>query len=329
MKEISKVKTYLEKNIESLTSEFNILKKINYPLITNLYFSYQDKEYIFLILDYLSGGTLRSHIPETPPPNPLFSEPQIKFLISNIILSLEYIHNKGIIHRDLKPENLLFDEEGYLHLTDFGISKIYNPENFQIYDKSGTPGYIPPEMIKGEPQNYVSDFFGLGIITYELIFGKRPFEGKNKEEIAQNILNKKINLDEKNMKKNLKFSMDAADFINKLLKKKNKQRLGSRGIDEIKNHKWLDDIDWINIEYKNIDTNDIGILKILKRNQISNNNNEDINFKSIIDKYSSILNKINKENIFKDFYFNYIEIKNKDEKENKFFTDDEEDENYD
>ena len=329
MKEISKVKTYLEKNIESLTSEFNILKKINYPLITNLYFSYQDKEYIFLILDYLSGGTLRSHIPETSPPNPLFSEPQIKFLISNIILSLEYIHNKGIIHRDLKPENLLFDEEGYLHLTDFGISKIYNPENFQIYDKSGTPGYIPPEMIKGEPQNFVSDFFGLGIITYELIFGKRPFEGKNKEEIAQNILNKKINLDEKNMKKNLKFSMDAADFINKLLKKKNKQRLGSRGIDEIKNHKWLDDIDWINIEYKNIDTNDIGILKILKRNQISNNNIEDINFKSIIDKYSSILNKINKENIFKDFYFNYIEIKNKDEKENKFFTDDEEDENYD
>ena len=68
---------------------------------------------------------------------------------------------------------------------------------------------------------------------------------------------------------------------------------------------------------------------ILKRNQISNNNIEDINFKSIIDKYSSILNKINKENIFKDFYFNYIEIKNKDEKENKFFTDDEEDENYD
>ena len=131
------------------------------------------------------------------------------------------------------------------------------------------------------------------------------------------------------MKKNLKFSMDAADFINKLLKKKNKQRLGSRGIDEIKNHKWLDDIDWINIEYKNIDTNDIGILKILKRNQIGNNNIEDINFKSIIDKYSSILNKINKENIFKDFYFNYIEIKNKDEKENKFFTDDEEDENYD
>ena len=132
MKEISKVKTYLEKNIESLTSEFNILKKINYPLITNLYFSYQDKEYIFLILDYLSGGTLRSHIPETPPPNPLFSEPQIKFLISNIILSLEYIHNKGIIHRDLKPENLLFDEEGYLHLLKKADGNILTKRRYLI-----------------------------------------------------------------------------------------------------------------------------------------------------------------------------------------------------
>ena len=199
MKEISKVKTFLEGNIESLISEFNILKKLHYILISNLYFSYQDNEYIFLILDYLPGGTLRNQIPDTP--SLIFSENQIKFLISNIILSLEYIHNQGIIHRDLKPENLLFDNEGYLHLTDFGISKIYNSENTKIFDISGTPGYISPEIIKREPQNFVSDFFGLGVIVYELIFGKRPFEGKNKDEIAENILNKKIYLNEKNMKK--------------------------------------------------------------------------------------------------------------------------------
>ena len=108
------------------------------------------------------------------------------------------------------------------------------------------------------------------------------------------------------MKKN--FSGDAADFINKLLQKKNKQRLGSRGIDEIKSHKWLEDIDWISIEYKNIDAGNLGILDILKRNQ--NNNNkilEDFNFKSKIDKYNNILNKINKENIFKNFFYNYID----------------------
>ena len=318
MKEISKVKTYLDGNIESLTSEFNILKKLHYPLISNLYYSFQDNEYIFLILDYLPGGSLRSHFPSTYQNNPIFSEIQIKFLISNIILSLEYIHNKEIIHRDLKPENLLFDNEGYLHLSDFGISKIYNSENSEILDISGTPGYISPEMIKGESQNFVSDFFGLGIITYELIFGKRPFEGNNKDEIAQNILNKKINLNEKNIGK--KFSLDLADFINRLLRKKNNQRLGSRGIDEIKSHKWLEDVDWINIEYKNIDTKKIGILNVLKKNK--NENIEDINFKNKIEKYNSILNKINEENLFKIFYFDYTDDKNEDDKKNKLYLND-------
>ena len=308
MKEISKVKTYLDENVESLKSEFNILKKLHYPLISNLYFSFQDKENVFLILDYLPGGSLRSHSPRIYPQVAIFSEIQIKFLISNIILSLEYIHNQRIIHRDLKPENLLFDDEGYLHLTDFGISKIYKSDDSPILDISGTPGYISPEMIKGEPQNFVSDFFGLGIVTYELIFGKRPFEGDNKDEIANSILNKKIYLDKNNIVKNI--SLDAADFINRLLRKNNKQRLGSRGIEEIKNHKWLEDMDWFSIEYKNIDTKEIGIINVLKKNERKDKLGDDINFRDRIEKYSIILNKINKDNIFKEFYFNYNDNKN-------------------
>ena len=311
MKEISKVKTYLDENVESLKSEFNILKKLHYPLISNLYFSFQDKENVFLILDYLPGGSLRSHSPRVYPQTSIFSEIQIKFLISNIILSLEYIHNQRIIHRDLKPENLLFDDEGYLHLTDFGISKIYKSDDSPILDISGTPGYISPEMIKGEPQNFVSDFFGLGIVTYELIFGKRPFEGDNKDEIANSILNKKIYLDKNNMVKN--FSLDAADFINRLLRKNNKQRLGSRGIEEIKNHKWLEDMDWFSIEYKNIDTKEIGIINVLKKNERKDKLGDDINFRDRIEKYSIILNKINKDNIFKEFYFNYNDNKNNED----------------
>ena len=327
MKEISKVKTYLDGNVESLISEFKIVKKLHYTLISNLYFSYQDKEYIYLILDYLSGGTLRIYCPESNCKIQIFSEIQIKFLISNIVLSLEYIHKHGIIHRDLKPENLLFDEEGYLHLSDFGISKKYNPEKSQILDISGTPGYISPELIKGEPQNFCSDFFALGIITYELIFGKRPFRGKNKDEIAENILNKNINLNANNMKE--KFSIDAADFVNRLLRKKNKQRLGSRGIEEIKNHKWFEYIDWNSIEYKNIDTEEIGIVNILKENENKNKNIEDINFKNEIEKYNSILNKINKEKIFKNFFFNYNDNKNENNKNNIAFNDFEENFNED
>ena len=166
-------------------------------------------------------------------------------------------------------------------------------------------------MIKGEPQNFVSDFFGLGIVTYELIFGKRPFEGDNKDEIANSILNKKIYLDKNNMVKN--FSLDAADFINRLLRKNNKQRLGSRGIEEIKNHKWLEDLDWFSIEYKNIDTKEIGIINVLKKNERKDKLGDDINFRDRIEKYSIILNKINKDNIFKEFYFNYNDNKNNED----------------
>ena len=245
MKEISKVKAYLDDSLESIFIEYSILKRIHHPLIANLYYSFQDREFIFLILDYLPGGSLRYYISNKT----IFNEKQTKFIIANIVLSLEYIHNCKIIHRDLKPENLLFDSKGYIHITDFGISKeIQNGE--EITDISGTPGYISPEMIIKKPQSEVSDFFSIGVITYELIFGNRPFTGNNKNEIAENMINKKINIQEKDLPKD--FSIDVADFINRLLEKKSNQRLGSRGIDEIKDHSWLEDIDWNGIELKNI-----------------------------------------------------------------------------
>ena len=298
MKEISKVKAYLDNSLDSIVSENNILKKIRHPLLANLYYSFQDKENLYLILDYLPGGSLRYYISNKFK----FNENQIKFIISNIIISIEYIHNCNIIHRDLKPENLLFDNEGYLHITDFGISKEMNRDKI-ITDKSGTPGYISPEVIINKPQNESSDFFSIGIITYELIFGTRPFVGNNKQEIANNILNTKINLEEKDLPNN--FSEYAADFINGLLKIKNNQRLGSRGIDEIKNHSWFDDIDWPGIEYQNLEEKKIPFIPDLRedKNILDNNDNKKI------DKYNIILEKINREGIFNNFYFNYNDIK--------------------
>ena len=213
MKEISKVKAYLNESLESIISECKILTKIHHSFIANLYYAFQDRENIFFVLDYLPGGNLRYYISNKTQ----FNEEQIRFIISNIILSVEYIHNCNIIHRDLKPENLLFDSEGYIHVTDFGISKELNNENI-INDLSGAPGYISPEVIMNKPQNETSDFYAIGIITYELIFGVRPFIGKDKNEIAENMMKKVIKLDENDLPKD--FSEDAADFINGLLQKK-------------------------------------------------------------------------------------------------------------
>ena len=106
-----------------------------------MYYAFQDKEYLYLVMDLLPGGDLRYHISI----HKKFSEEQTRFFICGIILSLEYIHSKGIIHRDIKPENLVLDAKGYVRLTDFGIAKKIKEDNSN--ETSGTPGYMSPEVL--------------------------------------------------------------------------------------------------------------------------------------------------------------------------------------
>ena len=166
MKEMSKVKIYLNKSLSSILSEREKLSTLHYSLISNLYFSFQDKEYLYLILDYLPGSDLRYYMII----DIKFKESHIKFFISNLILSLRYVHNNYILHRDIKPENLVFDEKGYLHLIDFCISRRIK-KGRAILDKSGTPPYISPEVLLKKPQNFSSDCFSVGVICYELLMG--------------------------------------------------------------------------------------------------------------------------------------------------------------
>ena len=92
-------------------------------------------------MDLLTGGDLRFHICRYRK----FTEEQTKFFIANMVAALEFVHSKNIIHRDIKPENLVFDSDGYLRTTDFGIARVLRPENHQ--DTSGTPGYMAPEVM--------------------------------------------------------------------------------------------------------------------------------------------------------------------------------------
>jgi serum/glucocorticoid-regulated kinase 2 len=93
----------------------------------------------------------------------------IEFIVSCIILSLEYIHSNRIIHRDLKPENIVFEENGYARITDFGVARKHKNDNSD--ETSGTPGYMAPEVICRMNHSFEADFFALGVIIYELIFG--------------------------------------------------------------------------------------------------------------------------------------------------------------
>ena len=230
----------------------------------------------------------------------VFNESQIKFFVSNIILSLRYIHKHNIIHRDIKPENLIFDSKGYLHLTDFNISKKIR-KNKPILNKSGTIGYLSPEVILNKPQNFASDFYAVGIICYELVMGKIPFNGRNKKELAEKILYKKIALNEHNMLGD--YSVLMGDFINKLLRRNYKERLGYKNIDEIMNHPWLEGINWDLIENKLIDVKYIPFLPPTGDNFDNHRiNKED---KTYIKNYDEYLKIINNSKYFKKFYYNH------------------------
>ena len=244
LKEMSKLKIVDRRSEESIMSERNLLSTLNHSFIVNMYFAFQDFYNLYLVMDLLTGGDLRYHISYKK----TFTEQETKFFISNMILALEYIHSKNIIHRDIKPENLVLESNGYLRITDFGVAKINEKDNSS--ETSGTPGYMAPEVILILNHTFVSDFFALGVIGYEFMLGYRPYLGSSRNEIKQMIISKQVRIDEDEIPED--WSIEAADFINQLLLRKAKKRLGANGIIELKYHIWMKDVDWESLELKKI-----------------------------------------------------------------------------
>ncbi len=209
-------------------------------------YAFQDYNNLYLVFDLLTGGDLRYQIGHHP--RQFFSEMQVKFFISCIVESLIYIHSKNIIHRDVKPENLVFDENGYLHITDFGIAKFKYKNNKN--ETSGTPGYMAPEVMRGMNHTGSVDFFAVGVITYELMMGQRPYIGKNRKEIKEQMMSKQIHINEEMIP--FGYSEECADFINRLLIRKDVKRMGYNNDLEIKNHPWFNDINFEELVKKNI-----------------------------------------------------------------------------
>ena len=229
---MSKVKIIDNQNIKNIKNERDLLSKLNHPFIVNMHFSFQNSNYLYLVMDLLTGGDLRYHLFHRKS----FNEEQSKFFISCVILGLEYCHSNLIIHRDIKPENVILDSYGYAHITDFGIAKMQQPNNSN--ETSGTPGYMAPEVLFGRNHTTVADYFACGVMCYEFMKGVKPYLGKNRKEIKERIKEREIKLDKRNLKEG--WSLDAADFINQLLQRQANRRLGYKGgINELKKHPWL------------------------------------------------------------------------------------------
>ena len=244
LKEMSKRKILDKKSEKSINSERKFLSILNNPFIVNMHYAFQDNDNLYLVMDMLSGGDLRYHCSRYR----TFSEEQTRFFIACITYSLEYIHSNNVIHRDIKPENLVLDDKGYVRVTDFGIAKYNTADNSS--ETSGTPGYMSPEVMNAENHSFAADFFAIGVIGYEFLMGFRPYNGKNRKEIKEKIFSEKVEITPQQKKKG--WSDDVLDFINRLLERNKELRLGSNGVQELKEHQWLKYYPWDELEQKTL-----------------------------------------------------------------------------
>ena len=306
LKEMSKVRIIDRRSERSVLFERGLLAFLRHPFIVNLIYSFQDYENLYLVIDYLDGGDLRFHICQKR----LFSEEETKFFLACLILGLEYIHKNNVIHRDIKPENLILESKGYLRITDFGIAKISQKNNYQ--DTSGTPGYMSPEVIKGQNHTKAVDYFAVGVIGYELMNGKRPYRGKNRKEIKEKMLAYQAQIKENEIPNG--WSKMACNFINGLLIRKPEKRLGYRSIEELKKNIWFSNFNWSALAKKNMESPFIPPNKDNYDKKYCNSNDE-ASLKTI-ERYQEIMNSKFYDDSFKNFTFYCIEENKKTTKNN-------------
>ena len=307
MKRILKNKIIDKKFIKGIIKERNLLSKLDHPFLVNMHFSFQDKQYLYMILDLMKGGDLRYYYKLYNIDNnkKKISENECIFLVSNLILAMEYIHSNNIIHCDIKPENIVIDKNGYFYLTDFGIAiNIKDEENNKKENNNnyiaGSVGYMAPEIMFQEKFNFCVDYFSLGVICYEIMMGNLPYLGNGLEETKKLIMANQAQIKKFDIPKD--WSSEAADFINKLIQRKQYKRLGYNNFDEIKNHPWLINVDWKNIYLKKIKS---PIIPDLNRKKFINSY---LNEKKKENEDSKIINKVNDVNVdnnskFDEFYY--------------------------
>lgn len=141
LKEMNKAKIIKKNSVASILNERELLAQLKHPFIINMHYAFQDKENLYIVTDLIEGGDLRYHMRTRK----TFTEQEAKFLIACAVAGLEYMHANGVLHRDIKPENILMGEDGYIRITDMGISRMWTPDNAN--DTSGTPGYMAPEIM--------------------------------------------------------------------------------------------------------------------------------------------------------------------------------------
>ncbi|XP_069316913.1 serine/threonine-protein kinase 32C isoform X3 [Eulemur rufifrons] len=176
MKYMNKQQCIERDEVRNVFRELEILQEVEHVFLVNLWYSFQDEEDMFMVVDLLLGGDLRYHLQQ----NVQFSEDTVRLYICEMALALDYLRGQHIIHRDVKPDNILLDERGHAHLTDFNIATIIK-DGERATALAGTKPYMAPEIfhsfVNGGPgYSFEVDWWSVGVMAYELLRGWRPYD---------------------------------------------------------------------------------------------------------------------------------------------------------
>lgn len=247
MKVLSKKVIIQKKEVAHTIGERNILVRTamaDSPFIVGLKFSFQTSSDLYLVTDFMSGGELFWHLQKEG----RFQEARAKFYIAELILALQHLHRYDIVYRDLKPENILLDANGHIALCDFGLSKANLTKNDTTNTFCGTTEYLAPEVLLDE-QGYTKmvDFWSLGVLVFEMCCGWSPFYAEDTQQMYKNIAFGKVRFPRDAL------STEGRNFVKGLLNRNPKHRLGAKNdAQELIEHPFFSDIDWVALEHKNL-----------------------------------------------------------------------------
>uniref|UniRef100_A0A3B3XPF8 protein kinase C n=1 Tax=Poecilia mexicana TaxID=48701 RepID=A0A3B3XPF8_9TELE len=223
--------------VDSLMCEKRIFETVNsvrHPFLVNLFACFQTSEHVCFVMEYAAGGDLMMHIHAD-----VFSEPRAVFYAACVVLGLQFLHDHKIVYRDLKLDNLLLDTEGYVKIADFGLCK----EGMGFRDRTstfcGTPEFLAPEVLTETSYTRAVDWWGLGVLIFEMLVGESPFPGDDEEEVFDSIVNDEVRYPRF-------LSTEAISIMRRLLRRSPERRLGAgeRDAEEVKKHLFFRNLDW-------------------------------------------------------------------------------------
>jgi protein kinase N len=223
--------------VESLLAEkriFEVANSVRHPFLVNMFACFQTSSHVCFVMEYAAGGDLMMHIHAD-----VFSEPRAVFYTACVVLGLQYLHENKIIYRDLKLDNLLLDTDGYVKIADFGLCK----EGMGFGDRTGTfcgtPEFLAPEVLTETSYTRAVDWWGLGVLIFEMLVGESPFPGDDEEEVFDSIVNDEVRYPRF-------LSLESIAIMRRLLRKNPDRRLGAseKDAEDVKKQAFFRNVSW-------------------------------------------------------------------------------------